>query len=345
MRNPNGWGGVIKMGGKRRKPYCARITDGWVTTPEGKQKQNYKIIGYFKKHQEALDALSAYHDNPAGYNLNAMTFAEVHKLWFEQKEKENLDRSTINAYKNSYSICVSIKDIKMSDIKTSHLQSVIDKSGKNHPMLRKFKSFLSGIYNYAMANDIVNKDYSAFVNIGKPNEKKIVRTPFSLEEIKKLWSNVEKYEFLDTILIQIYTGLRIGELLAILNADVHIEEKYMVGGLKSEAGKRRTIPLHNRIIPLIQKRYSENNLLIVSDGAAVSYDNYLTKRWWDIMNGLEMNHLPHDCRHTFATLADTYGMNKLCRKRIMGHAVSDVTDHVYTHKLIEELIDEVNKLP
>ena len=288
--------------------------------------------------------MSAYHENPGEYKISTIEFSAVYDLWFEQKSKEGLDRSTINAYKNSFEMCAAIKSMKMADIKTAHLQSVIDKSKKNHPMLRKFKSFLSGVYGYAMANDIVSKDYSEFVNIGKPSERKTVHVPFSLDEMKTLWDNVERYEFMDTVLIMIYTGMRIGELLLMLTEDVHIDEKYMIGGLKSEAGKRRTIPLHNRIIPIIQKRYSDHNFLIY-DGGQVSYDSYLSKRWTEIMEGLNMVHLPHDCRHTFATLADTYGMNKLCRKRIMGHAVTDVTDNVYTHKIIEELITEVNKLP
>jgi hypothetical protein len=36
--------------------------------------------------------------------------------------------------------------------------------------------------------------------------------------------------------------------------------------------------------------------------------------------------------------------NKLCVKRIMGHASKDLTERVYTHKDIEELIDTVNLL-
>ena len=56
------------------------------------------------------------------------------------------------------------------------------------------------------------------------------------------------------------------------------------------------------------------------------------------MEKMQMDHCPHDCRHTFASLMDTAGANKLCIKRIMGHASPDITDSVYTHKTLEELI-------
>ena len=47
-------------------------------------------------------------------------------------------------------------------------------------------------------------------------------------------------------------------------------------------------------------------------------------------------------RHTFASLMDTAGANKLCIKRIMGHASPDITDSVYTHKTIEQLIEAID---
>ncbi len=76
------------------------------------------------------------------------------------------------------------------------------------------------------------------------------------------------------------------------------------------------------------------------------------------MGRLNMNHAPHDCRYTFAALADNACMNETCKKIIMGHALgnregtafktggtADVTRDVYTEKTIPELVAEVNKLP
>ena len=73
------------------------------------------------------------------------------------------------------------------------------------------------------------------------------------------------------------------------------------------------------------------------------YRNWKDEKFGKIMEQLQMEHLPHDTRHTFATLGDNYNMNKLCIKRIMGHASKDITDKVYTHKDIEELKKEIEK--
>ena len=45
----------------------------------------------------------------------------------------------------------------------------------------------------------------------------------------------------------IYTGLRPTELLEIQTENVHLDEKYMAGGMKTEAGKDRIIPLNDKI--------------------------------------------------------------------------------------------------
>ena len=58
------------------------------------------------------------------------------------------------------------------------------------------------------------------------------------------------------------------------------------------------------------------------------------------------DHLPHDTRHTFVTLASNYGMDRYVLKAIVGHTQSkDITADVYTHKTIEQYIEEVNKIP
>ena len=56
------------------------------------------------------------------------------------------------------------------------------------------------------------------------------------------------------------------------------------------------------------------------------------------------SHSPYDCRHTFATLMTRAGADDQSIKLIMGHRIEDLTKRVYTHKLIEELIAEVNKI-
>lgn len=63
------------------------------------------------------------------------------------------------------------------------------------------------------------------------------------------------------------------------------------------------------------------------------------------MGKLKMKHLPHDGRHTFASLMDNARANDACIRLIMGHSMkSDTTKGTYTHKTLEELLTEVKKI-
>ena len=58
---------------------------------------------------------------------------------------------------------------------------------------------------------------------------------------------------------------------------------------------------------------------------------------------LGMDHLPHDCRHTFAIAADRC-IDKTMMQRIMGHKLDTLADRVYIHKTAAELVESVNKI-
>ena len=59
--------------------------------------------------------------------------------------------------------------------------------------------------------------------------------------------------------------------------------------------------------------------------------------------GIE-RHTPHDCRHTFSRLCESYGVRENDRKRMLGHKVGDITNDVYGHRTLEELRTEIEKI-
>lgn len=343
MRMPSGYGSVIKLKGNRRKPYQVRITQGF--TDEG--KQIYAYLGYFAKKDEACIALSEYNSSPYDITKETITFAEVYKKWSKEHFKKVSD-SSIERYGNAYrKYCKSLYKMRFKDIRLTHLQGVIDDCGMAHPTRASIKTLFNVLFTFAMKNDIVEKDYAQYVDIGK-REGKSNRRPFTQEEIDKLFKHVNDIDYTDTVLIMIYTGLRIGELLDIKIENVHLDERYMIGGLKTEAGKDRVIPINKKIEPFIRKYYEENKdktyLITNAFGRQMQYSNYRREKWDNIMEKMQFDevHRPHDARHTFASLMDSVNANKLCIKRIMGHASPDITDKVYTHKTIEQLIEAVD---
>ena len=72
-------------------------------------------------------------------------------------------------------------------------------------------------------------------------------------------------DFIDTVLIMIYSGLRPGELLLIKTVDVNINERIIRGGIKTKAGKNRIIPINNKIADLISKRIIVGNDYLITN--------------------------------------------------------------------------------
>ena len=205
------------------------------------------------------------------------------------------------------------------------------------------QALLHQLFDIAIELDIIQKNYAEFVKIGERPQSNIHKS-FSKMEITTLFNSVFSEPWADTVLIMIYSGLRPSELLSVRTKNVFLNEAYMIGGLKTKAGKERIIPLNNKVLPFVRKRYNPDNTFLIEDnGQPISYGKYKLM-FKQLMEALSMKHLPHDGRHTFASLADTAGMNKIAIKKIMGHASNDITEKVYTHKEVSELLANVNMI-
>lgn len=338
MKNPNGYGSISKLSGNRRKPYMVRRTVQ--RTPEG--KQIFEVLGYYATRKEAMQALAKYNENPNQFKSQDITFAELYEKFAERKFKR-ISESGVNGYRHAYVISEPLYGMKFVDIKSPQLQHIIDTCGKGYPTLRKLKVLYNQMFKFARELDIVDKDYSEFIVIGSYEDQQS-RMPFSSAEIQMLWDNVGRMDYIDTVLIMIYSGIRPGELVTILTENINLDERYMRGGIKTQAGKNRIIPLNKKILPFIKSRLESGHeyMLTDEDGLPMTYERYYIGRFKKLMEQLGMKHKPHDCRHTFATLMDNAGANKLSIKRIMGHASKDITDKVYTHKDIDELLKAID---
>ena len=348
MRLPNGLGSIAKLPGRRRNPYVARVNPRLVVNEKTKKTYyQYDIFGYYPNREAAMQAIFDYNKNPYDLNTAAITFSELYER-FAVVKKTQIGRKSFATYTSAYAKCEPLYNMIFADIRKDHMQAIIDAHADKSIATRKnIRALFSQMYLYAAQNDVhIIKDYSEFLNCGEAGGRTIERVPFTHEEVNTLWENYTRMEYADTVLILIYTGMRVMELMGMKSEDVHLDGKYMVGGSKTAAGKRRYIPLHDRILPLVKRYYDQDNEYLITNtvGKKFGYQNYAQKKFAVIMQQLGMTHLPHDTRHTFASFMDSAGAKKLVIKRIMGHQDKDITDRVYTHKDISELLEEVNRL-
>lgn len=355
-KSPNGFGTIYKLPGKRTNPYRAVKTDKWVldaTTRRSKQLRY--TIGYYATREEAMIALANYNENPYDIKADNITFSEVYGKWSESYFPTLSNASSVRTVKAAYAYCNGLYDMRMKDIKVSHLEGTILNADVGDSTKNRIKSLFNMLYKYSIAHDIVEKDYASvmFANgnpIKRKNEKEII--PFTSDEVSLLWDNKDLIPFADMILIGVYSGWRPQELAILKVADVDLENATMKGGLKTDAGKNRIVPIHSLIMPLIENRMQEATALqsayLFNDengqqGTYMTYDKYRS-RFRKVMDRLKMEHRPHETRHTFITKAKACNVDEYILKLIVGHAIEDITEKVYTHRTIEQLKAEMEKI-
>lgn len=353
---PNGFGTIYKLPGKRSKPFRAAKTDKWTLDPStGKSKQIRITIGYYATREEAMIALANYNEHPYNIQTDSITFAEVYDKWSESYFPTLSNPSSVRTVTAAYAYCSGLYNMRMKDIRTSHLEGTVINADVGDATKGRIKSLFNMMYRYALAHEICDKNYASlmFVN-GSPIKKdtKKEKIPFSDEELQKLWDNKELIPFADMILIGIYSGWRPQELAILKITDIDTTAGTMKGGLKTDAGKNRIVPIHSLIAPLVEKRIREANTLqseyLFNDvngqqGTYMTYDKY-RHRFDKVMSRLNMKHSPHETRHTFITKAKANNMDEYILKLIAGHTIVDITEKIYTHRTIEQLKNEIEKI-
>lgn len=344
MKRANGTGSIIhRRDKKRRLPYSVYL-DG------GRDENGKRIrlsLGSFASHREAQEALEKYRAGVTVQPNKETLLADVWQLYVDSQEA--LGKTVHPNYKSAWKNYIKPKlgNTAVSQIKTMHMQNVI--TGCKKPgAQRQIKAVLHNLFGHAVANDMAMKDYTTALKV-QEKEASTLHRPFTLEELGRLWQRVNE-DGVKVILIQTYTGTRMSELAGIRMDDVHLKDQYMVGGIKTSAGKNRTIPIADCILPLVRhfytiSKFAHCDYLIMPDKAREIRSLHGKVDMTKLYQKHFPEHTTHDARHTFVTLAENAGVRASTIKKIVGHVGGDVTEDVYTHKTLEQLLAAVNSLP
>ena len=343
MRLPNGYGSVYKLSGNRRNPWIVRITMGF--DDEGNQIRS--TIGYYPTRQKALQTLAEFNDNPYDLELSKVTFAEIYQRWYNDEFNEDSNRSTVRNYQTAFKHCSPLHDMKMSDIRPNHMQAIIDGVTGGYQTQKRIHILCNKLYDWCIKHDCIKKNYAKLLVINSKSES-APRNAFTYDEIQKLWNNLKNNEYISIILMLIYSGLRINELLDLQKEDVNLEEQYFkVKKSKTDAGIR-IVPIADKVLPFWKTFFEKSKCeyaVCTVDGQRMNYDNFKRRYWQPLMTQLNLQHTIHETRHTFISLMVQKNINQTIIKKIVGHkSIMNLTERVYTHIEISELLDAVNKI-
>lgn len=262
---------------------------------------------------------------------NTITLRQLFNEWLPIHSK-SISNNAVKSYHIAFKHISNIADMPITDIHFQHLQHVINSmhiKGLSYSSCKKVRTLLNQLFNYAIIKDYSITNYAIHLNLG-PNIPTIRRRIFTRQQINKLWMIDTPYSHM--ILILLYTGLRIGELLNLRKQDINKRSSLLiVRHAKTKAGEGRIIPIHHRIMPLIEQLYIDTDEYLFT----ISYTTF-RKHFQNIMKQLNCKHTIHDTRHTFASLLDSVAPPNALRS-LLGHKQGDITTRVYTHKTIREL--------
>ena len=330
-RRGNGQGTVFKSG----STWVAECTLGWDDV-DGRLVRRSKRKKGFATKNEALAYLPEIQNYLPQQDMN-VKFKDLYKKWLDG-HTEKVSQSTINCYKSAYKYFATLYYVEVAKIRTEHLQKCIDECPHGTRTKENMKALGTSIWRYAMQLDIVDRNYAEYIYIKK--EEKEEKIAFSKEQLDTMWSNLERVPDIKYVLTLCYTGMRLSEMLGAMTENYKEDDGYFITGVKTEAGKNRTITISPKIRPFFEDFGKGKHLF-----TELSAKKFRNEIFYPALQALDMDILddkgehiytPHCCRHTFATLMKTVDAPATDKQKLIGHAKFEMTAH-YTHTDLESL--------
>ena len=327
-----GLGSVFK---DRNGTWIAECTIGWDEHNGKLARVRRKRRGFATK-AEALAYLPELRQELPQQDMN-VKFKDLYAKWLDG-HTEKVTQSTINCYKSAYKYFSSLYYVEVAKIRTEHLQKCIDECPHGKRTKENMKALGTSLWRYAMQLDIVDRNYAEYIYIKKEDEAE--KISFSKDQLSKMWENVEKVPSLKYVLLLCYTGMRISEMTGALTENYNSEEGYFVTGIKTDAGKNRTITISPKIRPFFAEFGKGKHLF-----TELSAKKFRTTVYYPALQAIDLDPLdeegehiytPHCCRHTFATLMKNVPAPPTDKQKLIGHSKFEMTAH-YTHTDIESL--------
>jgi integrase len=315
-----------------------------------------KPVAYFPTYNAAYEALVEYNKDP--YDLSrSVTMNELFNDWISNHKVDKV--KSIKNIKCAWAYCAQIYDIDVQTVRARHIRNLLDNPYKTvgdekipaSPVTTKIiKNVLNQLCDWGVKYELMTRNYAREITLDVSRDISHHKS-FTKEEMAVLWDK-EKDDFrVKMILFQCYMGWRPSELIAIRKENIDFENMTITGGMKTEAGKNRVVPIHSKvqdIFNFLLDASGESEWLFPSPAKDLQPIGYTTYKGYFYKAlaqcGLDTSHTPHDGRKQFVTMAKEADVNEYAIKRIVGHSIQDLTENTYTDRSIEWLRTEIEKI-
>ena len=298
-----------------------------------------------------------------------MKLKELLELWLERYMKHTIKIRTYNRYK---SICELhlIKDLgeyELEELKPNVLQDFLLKKIDNKYSTNTIKGIVSVLkqaLRLAITLEFLDKEYCSNLKMPSSEEKEIsVFTKKEQQVIESFCLNHNKRNYIG-IVICLYTGIRLGELLALTWNDIDFNSNLFTINKTSYSAKvdgktqiivdkpktmksNRVIPIPNQLVKLLKviKKESNSKYVITTRNSGIVGNRSYQRTFKFILKKINVPYRNfHSLRHTFATNAIELGMDVKTLAEILGHTNAMITLNRYSHSLLNYKIEMMNKL-
>lgn len=297
-----------------------------------------------------IDWLIQWLENYIRPSVKVRTY-ERYKLIVEQHIKDKTGSIELN----------NLSPLVLQSFITELLQSGNKKTGKGLSA-NSVNAIISVIQSSLKTAHLLGltREYTAD-KLKRPKLKEKPVECFTLAEQKRIEQAIlnGKKDKLYGIILCLYSGLRIGELIALQWNDIDLTKGILTISKSCHDGKdgliidepktatsRRIIPLPKQLLPILRsvKKRSDSSSVVSANGSTVSVRSY-QRSFELLLKKLKIPHKGfHSLRHTFATRALECGMDVKTLSEILGHKNPTVTLNRYAHSLMEHKTDMMNKL-
>lgn len=316
-RRGNGQGTVVKRG-KTYTAICTKFIAG--------ERITFSKGGFATK-KEALDYIPKLKpsSNSAVPEINLKDLFERWKPYYAPR----IEKTTMQGYCAAFHWLEKLHAMPFASLSADDWQDCVDACPRGRRSKENIKSLGMALYKYAAILRVVDHNYAQYIWCG--SGEKGTRPPITMEELEIIRNAIGREAYADYVYCMCYTGFRPSAFLSLTKADFDPVNGCLRGGIKTKAGKNRTVTISPKIMPIILQRAEVATPYLfpcLETGEMMTEARFRNDVFRPLMGKLGIKgRTPYSCRHTFSNLMKNVPGSDTDKAALMGHANASMTKY------------------